>query len=150
KNMAKSESSVAHLFWGTIAVVVSLSFLVGSSEVARPRVLVLVAPPRPLLLPPSIVLDSVSLCDASGDVSFTCVCRIMRFHGVSHRRFTGLIHRYSFQGKAGANVGCPPLFLGIKNPAQWRAGCVVWWLVIRCRKRLDLGLSAWSLRFSSH
>src|SRR5690625_4184107 len=98
--MAKSESSVAHLFWGTIAVVVSLSFLVGSSEVARPRVLVLVAPPRPFLLPPSIVLDSVSLCDASGDVSVTFFRSIMRFHG----RFTGVIRRYSFQGKAGANV----------------------------------------------
>ena len=102
--MAKSESSVAHLFWGTIAVVVSLSFLVGSSEVARPRVLVLVAPPRPFLLPPSIVLDSVSLCDASGDVSVTFFRSIMRFHGVIHRCFTGFIHRYSFQGKSGANV----------------------------------------------
>ena len=32
----------------------------------------------------------------------------MRFHGVIHRCFTGFIHRYSFQGKAGANVCSVP------------------------------------------
>src|SRR5690625_2808504 len=104
--MAKAESSVAHLFWGTIAVVVSLSFLVGSSEVARPRVLVLVAPPRPFLLPSSIVLDSVSMRDASSDVFVMLSAVSCGFTDVSRGLSTGT----PFKVKRGPTCADPRCF----------------------------------------